>query len=195
MIQFTDQEWQDWLEKLIAGDRNAFEIVYTNTCEDIYRIVSFLVTDRQDVADIVNEVYIRMWKSLHRYDATREFRFWLHGLAVHTVQDWKRKVWRRLRLIDRKKSLEVEEHVHTEDQVLQDETRQELVERVAQLSHKLRVVVILRYFQHYSLEQIAELLTIPLGTVKSRHHLALKQLRISFEEPSVPRKVESPHVY
>ncbi|KEO82841.1 sigma-70 family RNA polymerase sigma factor [Tumebacillus flagellatus] len=193
---FTNQEWKVWIEKLIAGDRQAFEVVYTNTCDDVYRLVSFLIPDRQDAADIVNEVYIRMWKSLDTYDAAREFRFWLHGLTVRTVQDWKRKVWRRLRLLDRKKALDLHEPLpEPEAQVLDGETRQELVQRVGDLSHKLRVVVILRYFQHYTLEQIADLLQIPLGTVKSRHHLALRQLRVSFEEPTLPRKVEGTNVY
>jgi RNA polymerase sigma-70 factor (ECF subfamily) len=182
------------LEKLIAGDRDAFETLYTNTCDDVYRIVSYLVVDRQDVYDIVNEVYLRMWKSLHTYQPDRDFRFWLHGLVVRTVQDWKRSIWRRLRLLDRKKSLEVEEFVRTEEQVLAQETRSELLESVQQLSYKLRVVIILRYFQQYSLEEIATLLQIPVGTVKSRHHLALGQLRTRITT-LFEGKAESNHVY
>lgn len=194
MTQLTNQEWQAWIAQCIAGDEEAFEVIYTNTCDDVYRIVSFLVIDRQDTHDIINEVYIRMWKSLHTYVTTRDFRYWLHGLVVRTVQDWKRKVWRRLRLIDRQKTLEIEEFIHTEELVLHKETRSELLEGVMQLSYKLRMVIILRYFQHYALEEIADLLQIPLGTVKSRHHLALKQLRTRYVT-SFDGKVESPNVY
>jgi RNA polymerase sigma-70 factor, ECF subfamily len=100
----------------------------------MYRTVAFLVFDRQDVQDIVNEVYIQMWKSLHTYDRNRSYRFWLHGLIVRQVQDWKRKVWRRLRLLDRKKSMEVEEFAETDRTVLQGETRQELMDALQQLS-------------------------------------------------------------
>lgn len=194
MTQFTNDEWKSWIEKLIAGDRDAFELVYTNTCDDVYRIVSYLIVDRQDLYDIVNEVYIRMWKSLHTYLADRDFRFWLHGLVVRTVQDYKRSVWRRLRLLDRKKAFEVEEFVRIEDHVLAQETRSELLDTVQQLSYKLRVVIIFRYFHHYSLEEIASLLQISVGTVKSRHHLALGQLRTRITT-SFEGKVEGTNVY
>ncbi|MGZ4031451.1 MAG: sigma-70 family RNA polymerase sigma factor [Tumebacillaceae bacterium] len=190
----TNIELHHLLDKLVAGDQAAFEAVYEHTIDDVYRTVAFLVFDRQDIQDIVNEVYIQMWKSLHTYDRTRAFRFWLHGLVVRQVQDWKRKVWRRLRLLDRKKSLEVEEFAETDRTVLQSETRQELSDALQHLSYKLRVVIILRYFHSYSLEEIATLLHIPVGTVKSRHHLALKKLREQCINP-FEGKVESPYVY
>lgn len=190
----NDIDVQTEIERLIAGDQTAFETMYERTIDDVYRTVSFLVFDRQDVQDIVNEVYIQMWKSLHTYDSSRSFRFWLHGLVVRQVQDWKRKVWRRLRLLDRKKSLEVEEFAETDHTVLQSETRQELLTALQQLSYKQRVVIILRYFHNYSLEEIATLLQIPIGTVKSRHHLALKQLRVHCSNP-FEGKAESPYVY
>lgn len=69
----------------------------------------------------------------------------------------------------------------TDKAVQQFEMQHELFSLVRQLSYKLRVVVILRYFHDYSLEEIAEVLQIPVGTVKSRHHLALKELRKRFE--------------
>jgi RNA polymerase sigma factor, sigma-70 family len=65
----------------------------------------------------------------------------------------------------------------TDKAILQSETQHELISLIRQLSYKLRVVVILRYFHDYSLEEIAEMLQIPVGTAKSRHHLALKELR------------------
>ncbi|GIO28913.1 hypothetical protein J2TS6_00540 [Paenibacillus albilobatus] len=69
----------------------------------------------------------------------------------------------------------------TDEAVLQSEMQHELFSLVRQLSYKLRVVVILRYFHDYALEEIADILQIPVGTVKSRHHLALKELRKRFE--------------
>ncbi|GGD52612.1 hypothetical protein GCM10010911_07720 [Paenibacillus nasutitermitis] len=69
----------------------------------------------------------------------------------------------------------------TDKAVLQSEMQHELISHVRQLSYKLRVVVILRYFHDYALEEIADMLQIPVGTVKSRHHLALKELRKRFD--------------
>lgn len=67
------------------------------------------------------------------------------------------------------------------EDILHKETRNELVEIVQKLSYKHRVVIIMRYFHEYSMEDIAALLQIPTGTVKSRLHTALKRLRAEME--------------
>ncbi|MGU3470126.1 sigma-70 family RNA polymerase sigma factor [Paenibacillus sp. D51F] len=177
----NDKELVPWLEKAIAGDESAFQLVYQETHQDVYRTAAFLVYNNQDIEDIVNGVYMSMWRSFHTYDPNRPFRFWLHGITVRQVQDWKRKAWRRIRLNERNRQMTREQFDWTDKAVLQSETQHELFGLVRQLSYKLRVVVILRYFHDYALEEIADMLLIPVGTVKSRHHLALKELRKRFE--------------
>jgi RNA polymerase sigma-70 factor (ECF subfamily) len=190
----TDQEMHKWLQRLMAGDQAAFETVYEHTCDDVYRTVSFLIGNKHDVHDVVNEVYIEMLKSLPSYDPNRSFRLWLHGLIVRQASNWRRKIWRRFRLFDRSR-LQIEpEQAQPDESVLQEEAKQELTALINKLSYKLRVVIILRYYHDYSLEEIASLLDIPVGTVKSRHHLALKELRKCYFTLT-DRKVEAPHVY
>ncbi|AWP30488.1 RNA polymerase sigma factor [Paenibacillus vortex V453] len=177
----NDKELLPWLEQAKLGDESAFQLVYQATHQDVYRTVAFLVYNKQDIEDIVNEVYMRMWRSMDKYDPNRPFRFWLHGITVRLVQDWKRKAWRRIRLFERNRQTTCEPFDWTDNAVLRSETQHELFSLVRQLSYKLRVVVILRYFHDYALEEIADMLQIPVGTVKSRHHLALKELRKRFE--------------
>ena len=176
----NDKELLPWLEKAMLGDESAFQLVYEATHQDVYRTVAFLVYNKQDIEDIVNEVYMRMWRSFHTYDPNRPFRFWLHGITVRLVQDWKRKAWRRIRIFERNRQMTCEQFDWTDKAVLQSELQHELFSLVRQLSYKLRVVIILRYFHDYALEEIADMLQIPVGTVKSRHHLALKELRKRF---------------
>lgn len=177
----NDKELRSWLEQATLGDESAFQLVYEATHQDVYRTVAFLVYDKQDVEDIVNEVYMRMWRSFHQYDPNRPFRFWLHGITIHLVQDWKRKAWRRIRLFERNRQMACEPFNWTDKAFLQSEMQHELFGLVRQLSYKLRVVVILRYFHDYDLEEIADILQIPVGTVKSRHHRALHELRKRIE--------------
>ncbi|WP_211745653.1 sigma-70 family RNA polymerase sigma factor [Paenibacillus sp. Marseille-Q4541] len=177
----NDKELLLLLEKVMLGDESAFQLVYQATHQDVYRTVAFLVYNKQDIEDIVNEVYMRMWRSFHTYDPNRPFRYWLHGITVRQVQDWKRKAWRRIRLFERNRQMACEQFEWTDKAILQSEMQHELFSIVRQLSYKLRVVVILRYFHDYALEEIADMLQIPVGTVKSRHHLALKELRKRFE--------------
>ena len=173
-----DIDMTHWLQKLKEGDEEAFRHVYEATVQDVYRIVALLIPRRQDIEDIMSEVYLKLWTSIGNYDPTRPFRYWLHGIAVRQVQDWKRKMWRKLRLFERQTLLEIkEESPRTDHPALRNETSEEVRMALHKLSYKLRVVIVLRYYHEYTFGEIAELLDLPQGTVKSRHHLALKELR------------------
>ncbi|MCX2824683.1 RNA polymerase subunit sigma [Bacillus pseudomycoides] len=174
-------ELKEWLQRMAFGDQQAFQVIYEFTCKDIYRTVAFLVVDKQDVEDIVNEVYIQIWKSVVNYDVNRSFCFWLHGLIVKQVQGWRRKSWRRFRIFEKKKMYAQDQFYIVDEDILHKETRNELGELVQKLSYKHREVIIMRYFHEYSLDEIATLLNKPVGTVKSRLHTALKRLRIEME--------------
>lgn len=179
--ELDEIELKEWLQRMASGDQQAFQVIYEFTCKDIYRTVAFLVVDKQDVEDIVNEVYIQIWKSVVNYDVNRSFRFWLHGLIVKQVQDWRRKSWRRFRIFEKKKMYAQDQFYIVDEDILHKETRNELGELVQKLSYKHREVIIMRYFHEYSLDEIATLLNKPVGTVKSRLHTALKRLRIEME--------------
>lgn len=70
-----------WLQKLKEGDEEAFRHVYDATVQDVYRIVALLIPRRQDIEDIMSEVYLKLWTSIGNYDPTRPFRYWLHEPA------------------------------------------------------------------------------------------------------------------
>jgi RNA polymerase sigma-70 factor (ECF subfamily) len=182
-----ENEIQDWLEQMAAGDQSAFDHIYDLTCKDVYRTVTFFVRDKQEIDELVNEIYIQMWKSYNTYDAKRSFRFWLHGLIVRQVKEWRRKNWRRFRIFEKAKALFQEQDYVVERETLQLEIQNELIEKITSLSYKQREVVILRYFHDYSLEEISLLLEIPIGTVKSRLHTSLKLLRREMDGISTGR--------
>lgn len=174
----TDQEMYPLLLRMSSGDKEAFRTVYELTQHSVYRTVYFLLNNKQDAGDVTSEVYMELLKSIPNYDARQSFHRWLNGLAVRQVNNWNRKLWRRYRLFNRSKELgEEDTAIRTEDKALQNETSEELLAQVLQLSYKLRSVIILRYYDDYSLEEIARVLDIPLSTVKSRLRLGLEKLR------------------
>lgn len=166
----SESELHVLIERMISGDHQAFERFYHYIRDDVHQTVALLLINKEDTQDVINEVYLSLWRSLSTYDQNRPFRYWLHGVVVRQVQDWRRKIWRRLRLLDRERLLKVERHSLIDEQVLKNETSKELMDAIKKLSYKLRCVVILRYFHEYSFSQIAELLQIPMDTVKSRHY-------------------------
>lgn len=150
---------------------------YMKTIRDVYQTVTFLVRERSDVDDVVQEIYIQVHRSLGQFDVTRPFRPWLMGLVMRQIHAYRRKRWTHLRIL--KKSEQT-------DQVMENDFSSEVVDKISnlpllasvdRLPYKLKQVVILHYLNEYSQEEIAELLGIPLGTVKSRIHAALQKLR------------------
>lgn len=167
----------DLLTQMKAGDKEAFHELYDATFQDVYRTVSFLVDHQQDREDVMNEIYMQMWTSLANYDTTRPFQFWLHGLVIRQVQRFRMKSWRRFRIFERIRIFSREESHWDEPPVLMDGTNQMIAQAIQKLTDKQRTVIILRFFHDYTLEEIATLLEIPLGTVKSRYHAGLTVLR------------------
>lgn len=167
---------EHWIERM-KEDSSAFRVIYEWSFPEIYRSVVFLMTDKHEIEDVMNEIYFQLWRSIDNYDANRPFRFWMYGIAMKQIQKWRTKSWRRFRIFKKKQLLEVEEHLFSDRQALEAETHREMLTLVHRLSDKLRAVVILRYYHDFSFDEIAELLNIPVGTVKSRHHAALKRLR------------------
>ncbi|PNQ85384.1 sigma-70 family RNA polymerase sigma factor [Paenibacillus polymyxa] len=165
------------LTKMIEGDQQAFHTLYDATYKDVYRTVSFLVDHPQDREDIMNEIYMQMWTSLPNYDPSRPFHFWLHGLVIRQVQRFKVKSWRRFRIFERIRVFSREEHHWDQPTLRTDGTDPEISRAMHKLTDRQRTVIILRFYHDYTLEEIATLLDIPLGTVKSRYHAGLQSLR------------------
>ncbi|WP_028553064.1 sigma-70 family RNA polymerase sigma factor [Paenibacillus sp. UNC451MF] len=180
----TEQALHESIRQMTEGSKEAFRIVYDQSKEEVFRTVSLLVNNKQDVNDVVNEVYMELCKSLSKYDFNKPFRSWLTGLTIRQVHNWNRKLWRRFRLHERSVRMELHEpSVDAESLYLRNEHRSELIQLVQGLNYKHRCVIVLRYYHEYSFEEIAELLGIPVGTVKSRHHTALNKLRQQSTNP------------
>ncbi|CCC86205.1 RNA polymerase sigma factor rpoD (plasmid) [Paenibacillus polymyxa M1] len=165
------------LTKMIEGDQKAFHTLYDATYKDVYRTVSFLMDHPQDREDIMNEIYMQMWTSLPNYDPSRPFHFWLHGLVIRQVQRFRVKSWRRFRIFERIRVFSREEHHWDQPTLRTDGTDPEISRAMHKLTDRQRTVIILRFYHDYTLEEIATLLDIPLGTVKSRYHAGLQSLR------------------
>jgi RNA polymerase sigma-70 factor, ECF subfamily len=173
-----ENELNEWIREMGNGNKAAFQVVYNDSRDHVFRTVSYLVNNKQDVSDVVSEVYMELFKSISSFNFQKPFRSWLNGLIIRQTQNWNRKLWRRFRLHDRNKLLYLGEHDSDTEQIhLLNEQSAELISLVRKLSYKHSVVIVFRYFHDCSFEEISEALGIPLGTVKSRHYMALEKLR------------------
>lgn len=179
----NEMDIKPWLIRMNQGDEEAFQTVYHLTRDKAYGLIYYLAPNKHDVPDIMSEVYIELFKSLDKYQQEQKFSSWFNGLIIRQVRNWNRKSWRRFRIIEKMKGMISEPpQVAIEDRISIFSDRLELISMLETLPMKLREVVVLRYDQDCTLEEIAHLLNIPLGTVKSRHHHALKRLRRMYSE-------------
>ncbi|MGM9924427.1 MAG: sigma-70 family RNA polymerase sigma factor [Bacillus sp. (in: firmicutes)] len=172
-----NEELQILIEQTRSGCKQAYGELYEQTIGDVYKTVYFLLDDKIDIEDVIQEIYLQLYKSLRTYDVAKPFRPWLIGLSIKQVHAYRRKRWMGLRIIRKAETTAAEQPVDFSNDVINKVANEQLITQVNQLPFKLRQVVILHYLHDYSQEEVAAILQIPLGTVKSRIHASLKNLR------------------
>ena len=165
------------LRGLRAGIESAYEELMNRYEQPVYSVVYRLLGSQSDACDVVQEVFLKVFRSVNSFREQSSFRTWIYRIAVNEAHNHRRWFVRHCR---REVSLEEEwsEHDHMErardpgpspyDQALDAETRA-LVERaLTRVNPLFRTAVVLRDIQNLSYEEIADILQISLGTVKSR---------------------------
>ncbi|AZJ20263.1 sigma-70 family RNA polymerase sigma factor [Bacillus wiedmannii] len=169
--------YTDLIQLTLSGNKEAYSKLYDKTIQEVYKTAHFLVEDKTDVDDVVQEIYIQLYESLRKYDSKKPFRPWLIGLAIKQIHSYRRKRWMRLRIIKKAEEQRKPEQIDFSNDVVSKISNKKLIELIHKLPYKLKQVIILRYLHDYSQEEVAQILHIPIGTVKSRIHAALKKLR------------------
>jgi RNA polymerase sigma-70 factor (ECF subfamily) len=164
-----------------AGDQVALAALVTRhhalLLGYLYRLVG---GDRQLAEDLVQETLLLVLRQ-RTYQAARPFKPWLYTIATNLARDYFKSaaVCQRWREGDEEEALLHLEDLEPspEERVLAAEQGNEVRAALAQLGEDYRVVVVLRFYQGFSLQEIAQTLHIPLGTVKSRLSVAVHRLR------------------
>ncbi|MEI6167908.1 MAG: RNA polymerase sigma factor [bacterium] len=132
-----------------------------------------------DAEDLVQETFIRVYKARGRYRPAAKFTTFLYVLARHVWADRGRKAKMHTRL---EASLKTDAEIGGGVSLPASQAGMDAQTALNRLSPKLREVLVLNIYQGLRYQEIAEVLEIPLGTVKSRINLALQELRGIFDE-------------
>ncbi|PEP27976.1 sigma-70 family RNA polymerase sigma factor [Bacillus wiedmannii] len=172
-----ETEYIDLIQLTLSGNKEAYSELYDKTIQEVYKTAHFLIEDKTDVDDVVQEIYIQLYESLRKYDSEKPFRPWLIGLGIKQIHYYRRKRWMRLRIIKKAEEQRKPVQIDFSNDIVSKISNKKLIELIHKLPYKLKQVIILRYLHDYSQEEVAHILHIPIGTVKSRIHAALKKLR------------------
>lgn len=168
---------KELIPQVIAGNHKAFEEFYDLTKNHVYRTIYFLFENKIETDDIAQETYYQLFKSLKKFDNTRRFEPWLTAIIIKQVSDARRKKWRFKRIVEKVFSFYTPGPDPLID-ITQNEEYVQILKEVEQLSPKLKEVVLLKYVHQLPQEEIAQILGVPIGTVKSRIGSALNKLRM-----------------
>lgn len=167
------------------GDSRAFAELVNLYADKLYQLAFRLTGNRQEAEDVVQETFLRVYKHLDRYDEKLKFSTWIYRIASNLCID-------RLRKRRNVYSLDAQSAEHEdldgysmlpgdertpESEVLLSETQEMVHRAIESLPLKYKSVVVLRYLQDLSLQEIAEVLDMPVTTVKTRVHRAREYMR------------------
>jgi len=159
-----------------AGDDLAWETLVRQHQEPVFRLAYLLLGDPDDARDIAQEVFIRTYKHLNRFDETRPLRPWLMRISSNLARNRKRSLARYWRTLERAARQQPVDRA-----TLDSGGVEELWQAIRKLKHADQQVIYMRYFLEISEAEMASTLEIPRGTVKSRLHRALSRLRVLIE--------------
>ena len=168
----------DLVRAMGSGDLKAFEVFYRRFEAPIYRTALAMTRDIMTAEEVVTDTFVRAYAARARLDACRPPLPYLQRVAINLSLNVLRR--RRLGLVpldDPALGYRTDPAASPEATAEQRELARVLTHGIACLPPRFRAVVTLRYVDGYDLAEIAGILGWPLGTVKSRLHHALRQLR------------------
>lgn len=174
------------VQRAKQGNMEALEELLQRHEKIVYYIVLRTMGAGEDVKDISQEVFLKAYRNLSKFDGKSTFSTWIYRIAVNTCIDEMRKrkgkqtysLDAELEQEDGNYQRQFADTADTPEQsLIRQELRQEVVTALEQLSPEHKTALVLREMQGFSYEEISEITQTPLGTVKSRISRAKIQLK------------------
>ncbi len=170
---FTDQQL---VEKVKEGDKKAFNLLVLKYQNRVTNIVSRYIKNNGDVADVTQEAFIKAYRALPNFRGDSAFYTWLYRIAVNSAKNYLVSQSRKPPASDvdaqEAEFYEGADALHEiaspESKLLTKEIETALLRAIDRLPDELRVAITLREMEGMSYEEIAQIMSCPVGTVRSR---------------------------
>ena len=185
-LDASNQEDLEWLKRFKEGNRNAFDFLVRKYQRQLYSVIYHMTSNREDTADVLQEVFVRVFQNIQQFKGNARFYTWLYRVTINTTLNFlkkrKRHVDMQLDALDNETAMAdvllSDKGVQAGDRVLLlKELQKKMNEAFQSLSHSHRTVLVLFEMEGMNHSQIAELLHCSEGTVRSRLHYAKERLK------------------
>ena len=170
------------IAECLSGRRDAFGELVSRYQARLYNAAMRLVDNPEDAADVVQDSFLNAFQALHTFKGDAEFFTWLYRIAFNTAISLKRKKRAAVSLDGRGPEAGLEpddpsEYIKPGAALERGEEERQLQEAMNRLSHEHREVIVLKEIEGLKYEDIADILGVPIGTIRSRLHRARLELR------------------
>ena len=168
-------EDRELVDRVLEEDNTAFEYLFNRYRDAIHRLFVQRLGCANDADDLLQETFIKIYINIHRYSADYTFGQWVYTIARNTFIDFVRR---------RQDDLSIDDRFYApassaptpEESVINLQQRSQIEQYLDRLAPRYRQLILMRFFEEYSYEEIAAKLALPLGTVKTQIHRAREQM-------------------
>ncbi len=151
-----------------------FDKIYRKYKDDVYNYVYWRVMDREDALDITQEIFMKVYKNLDGFEKKSSIKTWIFAIARNTVTNFLTR--------SKRDFSELDESLFAGGNRRELEVKKEVLASLEKLSEDHKEIIRLYYFDGFSYRDMAELLDISIGTVKSRLKRAKEHLKKELEK-------------
>ncbi len=164
------------VKRVQRGDKKAFDILVLKYQHKLMKLISRYVHDQSEVFDVAQEAFIKAYRALPNFRGESAFYTWLYRIAINTAKNYLVAQGRRtpdvdIEIADAEQlagETELKEYATPDQIIARDEVEKTVFETIERLPVDLRTAITLRELEGLSYEEIAEAMSCPVGTVRSR---------------------------
>jgi RNA polymerase sigma-70 factor (ECF subfamily) len=164
------------------GDMNAFEELFNKHQKQVYNISYRMTSNREDALDLTQEIFVRAYQKIGKFDSRSSFSTWLYKLAVNLCIDELRKRKNNANILPLEEAMAQADPDTPEDTAILNDRERQVWDALNSLKEKERAIIILKDIEGLSYIEIAEIFKCSLGRVKSRIHEARQKLKTVLEK-------------
>ncbi len=180
-LKYTEQEL---VLKLKEGSKDAFDVLYDNYSTALFGIISRVVNSEELAQDVLQDVFVKIWKNIARYDHSKGTIFtWMLNIARNSAIDATRSKHERYKIHDDSILVSMENEAGSEMNFDHMGIKQVLLS----LKPEHKLIIDYLYMKGYTQEEASKVLNMPLGTVKTRARNAILHLREILKEKTIER--------
>ena len=176
------------IDDYFKGNEKSLEMLIKKYLKQVYNFAYSYFGEKNIASDVTQEIFVKMWKNLRKFNRKKDFKVWLFTIAKNTIFDFLGKKKQipfsnfefenydenQINLIDN-----LEENELLPEKIFEKiETKEKINSAIKKLTPIYREVILFYYYHNFSLKEISEILNEPVNTVKSRHLRALQKLKV-----------------